>query len=182
MAEVVDSLKLDMTDHKHELYKSRVTILQPVWTLLAMCLWDLLRFSMFEVLLWRKLECQLKMWKWPINSRWFWEVEGKNLLVCIWKNGRKEKRRKGRKEERKKGRKKKAPLKGRLFFPSSSLLFFKVDSHDEVYQAKKLRPGGWKMPMLHAARKMQVAAGQASRARCSPARALWLSFMQRSAS
>lgn len=58
------------------------------------------------------------------------------------KKGRKEKRRKGRKEERKKGRKKKAPLKGRLFFPSSSLLFFKVDSRDEAYQAKKLRPGG----------------------------------------
>lgn len=141
MAEVVDSLKLDMTDHKHELYKSRVIILWPVWTLLTLCFRDLLRFSMFEVFLWRKLECQLKMRKWPINSLWFWEVEGKNLMVCISN---------------------KSPPLRKIISPPLifSPIFLKLIQLGEGYQAKNFRPGGWKMSKLHTARKMQVATGQ----------------------
>lgn len=138
MAEVGDSLKLDKTDHKHESYKSRVTILWPVWTLLTVCFWDLLRFSMFEVFLWRKLECQLKTWKLPINSLRFWEVKGKKLLAFISPPS----------PPPKKGQK--FPLKVKsIFFPSSSLPFFKVDSTWWRLPGQNCRPGGWKMSELH---------------------------------
>lgn len=125
MAEVGDSLKLDKTDHKHESYKSRVTILWPVWTLLTVCFWDLLRFSMFEVFLWRKLECQLKTWKLPINSLRFWEVKGKKLLAFISLPSPPPK-----KEQ-------KFPLKVKsIFFPHLLSHFLKLIQLDEGYQAK----------------------------------------------
>lgn len=123
MAEVGDSLNRDKTDHKHESYKSRVTILWPVWTLLTVCFWDLLRFSMFEVFLWRKS----------------WRMSVKNMKIThkfsLFLGGQREKT-VGFHLPPKKRKNSPSKKKNQYFFPHLLSCFLKLIQLDEGYQAK----------------------------------------------